>query len=106
MMKVIGDPDDLKGTLRYLLHGPVKKISVVCLEFDIPVFCKDHVVAGQVFPGGQPALGIALLGPGIGEIQIDLICFPFFEIFCDQFRISPDKDQVGELCFVLLFQGS
>lgn len=63
-----------RGSLN-LLQGEVEEGPVVGLEFHLPVGGEDLIVTSQIFQGGEAASGMACLGPGIREVQIDPVHF-------------------------------
>ena len=49
---------------------------------------------------------MAVLGPGIREVQVDPVHFPFVKILADQFGVSPYKEKVLRLGLIQLVKGS
>jgi hypothetical protein len=49
---------------------------------------------------------MSVLGPGIGEIQVDPVHFSLVKIFADQFRVSSDKEEILRLGRIQLIQRS
>src|SRR5699024_7745339 len=92
MVKIKGaggkGPD--RGSLN-LLQGEVEEGPVVGLEFHLPVGGEDLIVTSQIFQGGEAASGVAGLGPGIGEVQVDPVHFAGGEDLGDIRRIHADK---------------
>ena len=53
--------------------------------------------------GGKAPLGIALLGPGIGEVEVNPVDLPLPEVLGDELRLAPHKEEVWKLQLFLLF---
>ena len=97
MMQVIRDRTDLKSALPDFFHGKIKQDPVIGLEFYGPAFRQDCVIFLQEGPGREPAAGMPLFRPGIGDIQIDFGYFSLREIVGQKLRVTADKAEVGQL---------
>ena len=70
-MEIPGDLGQLKAKLGQLLHGELEQGLVVSLEVDLTAHFQHLTVQLQEVAVSQAALGMALAGPGIAEVDVD-----------------------------------
>ena len=94
-MEVPGDLGQLKAEQRQLLHGEGEEVLIVRLEVDLPAHLQHLAVQPQEVAVGQAALGVAVAGPGIAEVDIDPVCLSFFKHLTDPGRVHTHKPEIG-----------
>ena len=72
-VKIPGHLGEGEAELGDLLHGELKQGGVVRLEVDLAAQLEHSAVELQEIPVGQAALGVALAGPRIAEVDIDAV---------------------------------
>ena len=102
MVQIGGLLQDLPSCFRRFGQCKRKQIRIIRFEFQNPFRSHDLLITMQEFPGGQSALGMTVLGPRIGEVQIDLSDLVMVKYFRDGFGIHADKIQIGQRRFKLL----
>lgn len=100
VMEIVSDQVGNPAGILDFLHREIEEGPVVGLELDDPVLCQDVPVAGQELVGGQPAFGMPLLGPGIGEVQVDPLHLTGGEYLVDEGCVHPDEMNVGKGIFL------
>ena len=98
-MQIISDHFCLPSGRFQFLDCEIEQRTVVCLEFQCALFFQDHIIACQKLPG-QASLGMAVLRPGIGEVQLDPVDLSLPEYLVDIFGIHADEFQIGKLIFL------
>ena len=68
VMEVKGVRLDLPSGLRDGFQRLVKQSPVVGFKLNYSVFCQNLVIYSHKIRRGKPASGVAVLGPGIGEV--------------------------------------
>ncbi|CAN3998107.1 Phosphatidate cytidylyltransferase, partial [Dysosmobacter welbionis] len=95
-MEVPGDLGQLKAEQRQLLHGEGEEVLIVRLEVDLPAHLQHLAVQPQEVAVGQAALGVAVAGPGIAEVDIDPVCLSRGKEQGQLVSIGVDEEHVGE----------
>ena len=104
IVKIVGDLQYFETARLYFINCEIKQLPVVRLELDRAVLLQNLSEPAQKFLAGKPSLGVPVLRPRIGEIQVDPVHFFLAKIFTDQLSISPDEQQVLRLGLVQLVE--
>lgn len=77
----------------------IKKILIVSLETDFPVFFEDEGIAFQEIAVCQSSLGMAFLRPWIAEVQVNHLNLPRCEYIKNFTDIPKDQTYIVERRF-------
>ena len=105
MVQVLCGGGDGPAGFRDGFQGIVKESHVVGLELDLAFRGKDPVIEGHELRGGEAALGVPVLGPRVGEVQVDAVHFALGEDVRKGSRVNAEEVEVGQEQEGALFHG-
>lgn len=86
--------EDPSGLLD-LLQREIEQRTVIGFELDHAIRCQETVVPLQKLAGGQTALGMAVLWPWIGEVEVDFLNLARRKIFVNIFGVHAQKRRLS-----------
>lgn len=87
-----------------LLQREIEQRTVICLELDHAIRCQETVVPLQKLAGGQTALGMAVLWPWIGEVEVDFLNLARRKIFVNIFGVHAQEKKIVTLELLAVVQ--